>query len=151
MASQSTADWSKTVLSFNGHEYHLAQLLKTAATGPKIEVKFDEIDLGPKDQLSPELKPLDMAIHEESVVFVKHDNKYICLAGRNRIHRAKDKGDTVVKGNLLSTPALKKSRIVKDAPPAATQPTAMASAWPASNTYDRGQPRKPYNGPSRYR
>jgi hypothetical protein len=153
MANENDAIWNKTKLIFNGHEYQLLTLLKTAAAGPKVEVALADIDLEPKGDLSPELHPGNVEIHEENVVLFKHNNKYIVLAGRGRVQRAHTNKLTVVKGNLLSTPALKKSRIVKDVAPAPLNPVLQA----APNTYDRNRyanqsyDRKPNGGPSRYR
>jgi hypothetical protein len=143
---QDLSQWKNTSLMFKGIEHNLQSVLTTAASGPMITVKLNEIT--PLDSDIPDNKvlidPNNDAIHEANLVFFKHQGSYLVLAGRNLILRAKDKKQTEISGRLLSSPALKKTRINQPVAEPVTEVRATPPTAPyrGNTAFSRSPPPK---------
>lgn len=107
------------VLTLNGHEHDLAKLLDLAAQGPLITVDLKDVDLDPTPETAVTLSHEPNGWQTDDPIFFKYQNKFIPLRGAAGIRQLNSKGLASVKGRLLSTPALKKSRLVD---PSAIEP-----------------------------
>lgn len=114
---QENIKWNSTVLLFNQHTHRLHLMLMMAGGSPRIEVPVDQIDLEFKAAPTGiEIKPGNADVHDLPVMFYRFNNVHLVLTGRNHVIRAKAEGQTTVKGKLLSSMSLKKSRVVDTTP-----------------------------------
>ena len=103
---------SKAVLNFNNNQYDLASAINQAASGPNITINSDELDLVSKEaQAIQVIQPSNGPdIKSNTVVLYKYNGKYLVLVGRDYIETLLPLSKTI-KGHLISTPALKRTRI----------------------------------------
>lgn len=126
------SEWKNVKLVFNKHEHNADRLIVAAGGGPlvKVEIKDLVIDqtvitpFEPNNTLTP--------------IFYKHANKWHLLIGKVALAKAIDKEYVVLEGRLLSTPALKTSRIVVPSPDAPVAPSTRPAYNSAPPRYGRG-------------
>lgn len=140
--------WKNTVLLHNGAAHNLCALMQLAfaATAPEVTVNLDQIGPvvsgEPSDEPAPalfQIQPKNSEINQLPLVLYKHGGRYHVLFGEAEIGRAKTNQQTQVTGKLVSTPTLKKTRIIKIEPEA----VAVAVAEVPVNRYDSAAPRRP--------
>lgn len=102
------------VLTLHGHDHDLAKLLDLAAQGPLITVDISDVDLEPSPENAVKLSKEPEGWATNNPIFFKYQGKFIPLRGWAGIAQLKGNGLASVKGHLLSTPALKKSRLVDE-------------------------------------
>ena len=106
-------DEGKGILLFNGHKHMLTQVNAKARNAPLIELDEKDIDLD--NALA--VRYGHYTPHEqELVIFYKHDNRMLVLLGRDLIQKTLAAGHKKFQGRLVSTPALKATRILVEAP-----------------------------------
>lgn len=99
------------VLRFNGNNYRLREIMKGLAQYPIIEVSAKEINswLASDEFKADYSEDIDTGLN---VLFFKQKGKYSVLVGREALECfAKSNPGCVIHGKLISTPALKKTRI----------------------------------------
>lgn len=144
---QDTSPWKNTILTVNGAEHNLLLMLKTASTGPLIDVKVNELAL---DSDIPDNRvlytPHNADIHDEGLVVYKHNGKFLVLSGRNIAIRARTNKEPSVSARLISTPALKRARIIKEVEKVHIPTPAPTSGYNRNSSWESRQPQnKPYN------
>lgn len=132
---------SKTLLTFNGHQYYFDIITTQAGAGPKIAVKLDELDLETEITISPEPDEAEL----RNVVFFKYNGKFVVLAGRAKVSEKLAKGEQVVRGSLISTPVLKRSRLPTEAELAAAAEAELAQRTAMRQAFDRPYQRQDSN------
>lgn len=126
--------WKNTVLLHNGAAHNLQAVMQQAAAG-NVEVTIDLSEIGPlvaEGEIAPNLFPIqpkNNEINQLPLVLYKYNGRYHALVGSAHIERAKTNKQTQISGKLLSTPALKKARIIKPedqmAPPSPSKPNGV--------------------------
>lgn len=138
------------LLVFQEKKHSLTKFLAVAGDAPLIEVKHEEVSLEPKNAVVnfPGMDPV--AVPKVVTVF-KFEGKMIILTGHAEALSKIGKKENF-KAKLISTPALKKSRI-QEPDPLANQGSIQASndfvnrpRWKS----DTGAPRSPYRGTRKY-
>lgn len=121
--------WKTTVLLHNGAAHSLTNVLSQAiASNVEISVDLDQVGPVAGDDVPANLfliQPHNPETYELPLVLYKYQGRFHVLTGNAHVARARTNKQIQVKGLLLSTPALKKARIVKDeevAPPPTTAP-----------------------------
>lgn len=105
-------------LQFNGHTHYMERLIAKAMGSPTITVQKGDIDL---DGQLP-VRYREYTSHtEELIIFYKHAGKTYILLGRQLVLETMKKGHTEFIGRLLSSPALKDTRVPTEAPVAPVQ------------------------------
>lgn len=102
----------KGLFKFRGHEYNLEQLMSLYAQLPEVDVKVIEMNLSSRPEYEVEYSADVAQQMGDIVIFYKLEGKYIPLFGEDTFLDMVAAGSSVIKGRLISTPALKKSRIV---------------------------------------
>lgn len=99
------------VLGFNGNKYRLREIMKGLAQYPVIEVSAKEINswLASNEFNADCSEEIDTGLN---VLFFKQKGKYTVLVGKQVLESlVKSNPGCVIHGKLISTPALKKTRI----------------------------------------
>lgn len=142
-------------LVFNGHRHKLPQVSGQASI--PIRVPVDEIEID--GEFPIEYRNVEQ--HEDKVVFYKHNGKYLVLMGRDKVRpllpskeltdiekaladKPKKKSKTlsanpgaVIQGFLISTQALKSTRIIELKPEETAPPSIPAPSSYPRNNYGR--------------
>lgn len=126
---------TNTLLSFNGNEYELDRVWELAHTGPTIRVMLHEIDLEKTAVIKGELNERQQHDEEYDLpIFYKYAGKMLVLRGKSKIEREKGQGSTLWKGLLLTSPTLKRAKVlsadVQWTDPGATQERAVPQHAP---------------------
>lgn len=118
------SEQSKALLIFNGVKHHVHLVQSVGGSGPNVGIAAVDIDM--KTQATFEPHDDATITGDGPILFYKWEGKYVVLLGRSRVENALADKQATIKGRLISTPGLKKARIVTAAP--ASDPA------PASNT-----------------
>lgn len=109
--------WKSTKLSFNGHDHVLATVIAVAQGGPIIAVKLSDLAI---DSDVPDnrvlIEPHSAELANLELIVYKHNGKFLILTGHAIIAQAKTDKLSEIKARLLSTPALKRARVIPDQP-----------------------------------
>lgn len=98
---------SSVVLVFGEKEYDFGELIKVAASGPEIAVELKDINDPSQADYKVDVKG-DVTGIKERLVYFKQHGKFTILAGRHLYEQGQ------VKGRLISTPMLKRVRLVEE-------------------------------------
>ncbi|WP_144106706.1 hypothetical protein [Paraburkholderia sp. BCC1886] len=137
-------------LLFKGEKYPVGKLLGLMAQAPLIDVPRDDINVADpilyKD-FCVELENCDSDEHRAlqygDIAFFKQEGKFTVLLGRQKALDAQSEGLLMLRGRLISTPALKKIRV--DDRPIITASNETERRYPAQS-----RPREnPYRSDSR--
>ena len=106
------------LLVFQEKKYDLTKLLAVVGDAPHVEIKYGDINMEPGPDTSVVLSNLDTTDAPKVVTFFKWEGKFVILTGHAQAiaqlpEPKKITNDCLIKGRLLSTPALKKARIVE--------------------------------------
>lgn len=100
------------VLSVGGFDYYLSTVLAMIKGCPTIDVFDKDINYS-----GVTISPKSIDVKDEQLLVFKQNGKYTVLAGLNQIVKTKSspKFNGTYSVKLISTPTLKKARIVTDA------------------------------------
>ena len=106
-------DISKVILTFKDQQYSLLKAKSKADAGPPATIAVTDIDASEKALALIKLSEDCPKFHGGSISFFKHEGKYIIFGGRDQALRDIANGKTHIAGHVLSSPALKATRIEK--------------------------------------
>ncbi|BDD79554.1 hypothetical protein [Burkholderia phage FLC9] len=136
------------ILTFKDQQFPLAKVAAKGKSGPPVEVKLSELHHFNEGMIDLVKLSKECAEYDNGpIIFFKHEGKYIVFGGKENALEKLAKGAVVLKGYLLSTPALKSVRIEKPIAESAkveavTQlANKFSSSRPAPRTYDTKTPR----------
>lgn len=98
----------------NAAKYRLDAAIGQGKAGPQITVTREELNTGDQPEHSITVSNTDIDIDQEEVVFYKQHGKWTILFGRAKAHAQLEKHQKVT-GRILSSPALKKAKLVEEA------------------------------------
>jgi hypothetical protein len=108
-------DKLKTLLILNGVPHFLDAVLRSVGASPTVEVDPSTINLSEGPNVNPEhvvvLRPAVTDYDDKQIVFFKQHGGFTVLLGKDKVAHYKAAGAKIIKGKLLSTPVLKKSRV----------------------------------------
>lgn len=140
---QDTVQWKNVVFHFNGHKHNLAQVLAQGNAGPLIDVSVKDLDTDSVNRKvasvfegAPSIQTDDLVLNGETIVY-KINGKFYVLFGHVKAVRAFKQNDVAFKARLISSPAMKKCRIIE--PQVEVAPAAPA--YPIRRDYP--QDRRP--------
>lgn len=142
---------SKVILTFKDQRHLLAKVRAKGMSGSIATIAVDEINFSPEAQALVTLSEACPEYHGGSIIFFKHEGKFIVFGGRDQVQRDLAKGKTHIAGHILSSPALKSVRIElgQAAEPAPVEAPATRFNQPKPTVEIRA-PRKSYDKPSSY-
>jgi len=116
-------DHHKTLLLLNSVPHHLDAVLRSIHGAPTIEIDLATVNVSEGPKANPEhvvvlrdavlaKSPDYSALHKGQVVVFKQHGGFTVLLGKDRVAEYRAQGSTKIKGKLLSTPVLKKCRVV---------------------------------------
>jgi hypothetical protein len=120
-------DHHKTLLLLNSVPHFLDAVLRSIHGAPTIEIDLATVNVSEGSKANPEhvvefrdavlaKAPDYSALHKGQVVVFKQHGGFTVLLGKDKIAEYRAQGSTKIKGKLLSTPALKKCRVVDVSP-----------------------------------
>lgn len=98
----------QALLTFHGHDYHVAKVITRAGDAPRVEFKLDELDL---IGAHPVRLSKDMAPYRGTPLFYKFEGKYVVLLGSEVVREKIEAGQQTIAGRLISGPSLKRARV----------------------------------------
>jgi hypothetical protein len=148
---------TKLILIVNDKRHHLQQVLNSRSSLPKVEMKLSDVEPDSpvvrfRHDAAEEgftFKAEQMAaLWEAEPMFYKHEGKYHVLIGQSKVLDALEKKSPSIRGHLLSSPMLKKTReIVEVAEPINDDPVVAfvpnRIRFPEQREERRHQPRTP--------
>lgn len=113
-------DTRKTLLILNGVPHHLDQILRALAAAPTVEVDPATINPAEGPNTNPEhvvsLSPATLDYDDKQVVFFRQHGGFTVLLGKGKVKHYREGGAKIIKGKLLSTPVMKKTRVPEPEP-----------------------------------
>jgi hypothetical protein len=134
-------------LQFKGEEYLVKTLIGLMRQAPVIEVKPE--DLNPIDPTGADSQnfgvcyaPAAPELQYGEIAFFKQEGKYTVLLGKGSVQKAFEQGAATVKGRLISSPGLKKIRIITSSPSEVVVPSTQQIR--SSEYFKRDNSNRPY-------
>jgi hypothetical protein len=135
----------KPVMMFGGVAHYLDQVLAAAKAGPLIEMNIDDANLKTIQQTPPnelvEFIPPQPELNNGEVIVFKQNSLYTIFTGKDKVwERLHGNGSQIMKVRLISTPALKKTRVpdpVAEYIPATIPPKPYDSAFANRPTFHK--------------
>lgn len=113
-------------LVFNGHTHYVVGVLGSVSSSERVGIAIadtqidepSELDLVSKVAIPlPKTAPTEGIIGDRVEILVyKHNNRFYVLAGHDRVRFYRAEGKTHYKAKIVSSPALKKTRVIEQAP-----------------------------------
>jgi hypothetical protein len=106
-------DTNQITLIVNGKKHHLHLLLNQRSSIPRIDVEVAMLNMDKAAKLVSFEPAYPEADDLEPMVY-KHEGQFILLVGKTKIDKIMTEGCAFFRAHLVSSPALKKARIVEE-------------------------------------
>jgi hypothetical protein len=140
------AECSNSTLMFLNNPHKATQVYHAARAAPEVRVEIKDLLIDHPDapKFYPDAAPMDRL----SLLIYKYNGRWLVLTGLDIVRKAIADGHSIVAGALISTPSLKKCRIVATGAAETVIPIAPTVARPYDNSASRNP--RPASAPRAY-